>query len=353
MRKRKKQILAVFMTLILCIISSPISFAANFTNTKVIRENNYTITECLDSKNQIIRTYERTPQVEISTFASNGTNNSALSYEQTKEMLTSLGMDAQAIECLSDEELEEYATTPRIQSVTSFCKTDTEGNTSYVSENEAIQSAAEINAMSGTITSQTRFFDEYMKLYYQVTDLADGLGSYKFVTEATWLTMPTQRQKDAVGSCAQGVTITPNTQKGYYSYTRSNIVEGNVLAETKVEEDIQSSSFANVTDNVYLGAVAYVNLPNDIYTTTMISRFYDFFVHTEYKGKIAHPQLVTNFNTSGTYTHVVTSITFTPSLNLSYEDGAVAVIDISTNRTEEKRSIFFEITYVPPSQSAI
>ena len=349
MDKRCKQILAVFMILILCVISNPITFAADNDNKDVICTNNYIITESIDSQNRIIRTYERGSQASISAFSSNSMKSSVLSNEQTKEMLISLGMDTQAVELLSDEELYEYATASRMQSVTTFCETDAEGNTSYVSENEAIQASAEINAASGTITSQTKFFNEYMKVYYQVTDLADGLGSYKFVTEATWLTMPTQRQKDAVGSCAQGVTITPNTQKGYYSYKRTNIVDGEVLEETQVKENIQSSNFSNISDNVYLGAVAYVNLPNDIYTSTLTSRFYDYFVHTEYKGKVAYPKQVTNFNTSGTYTHVAASLSFTPSLSLSYDDGAVAVIDITSSKTEVKRSIFFEITYVPPT----
>ncbi len=150
------------------------------------------------------------------------------SCERTAQILRSLGMEDAFVEKLSKEKLEKYQECESITSTVVYMKTDNNGITEHVTEEEAFSNATTYgigglptqvimpDGGSGYPTYKETLEDEYMKIVFVVAE--EGDGNYSFSVDATWLTMPFYRMSDSLGACAQNMTIENYTRTGWYSY---------------------------------------------------------------------------------------------------------------------------------------
>lgn len=193
--------------------------------------------EYTDSANRIIRTYTIADNINIQ----NGetilcTGQSSPDRLRTKAVLSSLGMDNDFIDELSEEQLDEYAVSESIYVVTEYICTDSEGIKTTVSEEEALNASASVSPTAAPPADD--FFDggggngypvyydimtdEYMKLTYVVS--YRGNAKYNFSVNAVWLTMPKYRLTDSLGCCAQGISIISETKSGWISYDEKRCI---------------------------------------------------------------------------------------------------------------------------------
>lgn len=295
------------------------------------------ISERVDEYGRTVRTYEN----KGGTLRSN-------SLAQTKELLVALGMDKEAVDNLSSDVLNEFANSSYISVSTAYTKTDANNQTIYVDEATALAESKRIesermnNFKQGIAPLVTdEFEDTYMKIVHTATPV--GGGTYRFITDATWLTMPFFRGNDSVGSCAMNVTVTNTTRNGNYSYDKNTIVLGQI-STTK-----QSGNIADVKNAVngnWYGSAGIISLPNDIYGDTSSVVYTNYKAHYEYAGKVNYPQLESNFNSVGSYDHATFAVGASPSLTID-TSGVSASIGLDVFGVTDTRSAEVSVHYVP------
>lgn len=175
----------------------------------------------------------------------------------------------------------------------------------------------------------------------------NGGGSYTYTTSATWLTMPFFRGFDSIGSCAKGGSATPFSGKGHYSYTTKLISNGKITTQNSGNISI-SKTQAKINGDWY-GYAGIFDLPNDIRYENM-----GYFVlhsnlkaYFEYKGNVTNPQLITNFNTNGTYSHATIAIAVDPSVSIDTNGTMSASIGLKVMGSSDDRVAPLEVRYVP------
>ena len=235
---------------------------------------------------------------------------------ETKAILAAMGMEEKFIEHLSDESLKDYASAEQIISTVSYIKTNTEGVSTRVTEEEA-ETAAEgardmtlppheydgPNGGGGSYGNSVR--DTYMKLVFLITYL--GQGKYRFSIDATWLTDPTFRNMDSIGAYAQNFTVENNTRSGWYSYDEQSMINSN-YSETSRTIIFGGNNFKNATNGSWDGSAAVFQLAIDVSPQTSVG-ITDFVncsnhvAHYEYVGKVTQPTQEAYFNTTATYEH--------------------------------------------------
>lgn len=311
-----------------------------FTKLNTTSYDNYSITEYVKSDHTIIRVLERTnaPSEPIDLDL----NSNSDIYNQTEQMLLNLGMEQCFIDNLSASDIQTYATSPQIYSAVSYIVVDGEtGETSSVSEEVALREAAVINSNS---MKQDYIEDTYMRVWHAATYL--GNAKYKFVTDSRWLTMPFFRGKDVVGSCAMNCTISDNSHSAYVEY-RQQIISNGDISEKVIHNKVEGNNLLRATNGNFYGCAAAFNLPNDIVVNEInMTRYYDYFAHSEYTGHVSFPNQRMFFNTNGTYIHTTLGISATLSLTIS-TDGQNGVLGLNVTSLQEPRTVGFEVEYTP------
>lgn len=296
------------------------------------------ITERVDGYGRIIRVYE-----------SNGSTTFSNNPEETKNLLLALGMDEDTVNGMSLEVLNEYATSPRIVATTTYSRIDSHNVAHYVDEATALAESKRLqnermnNLKQGIAPAENaEFQDTYMKITYIVTPRGSG-DSYRFSTDATWLTMPVFRGKDSIGSCAMNCTVTNETRSGKYSYDMTNVTPGNT-STTKRSGTISSSNLKNAVNGNWYGSAGIVDLPADVYGPTSSIVCSNFKAHYEYAGHVSSPN-VEWFNTVASYDHATVAISASPSVSIDTSGSVSASIGLDIVGATDTRSAEIEIKH--------
>lgn len=231
-----KKIFSLLLALVIVFSMSTMAFAAN-TQThdteKRVMANGYTFTV-------MERTY---PDYSVSrTFTRDTTiTRSLTNVNEARAMLIAMGMDEEEVNAIPNETLQEFAMSEEVTVITSYSKhSESSNQTVGMPERVALAEAASLSGQQEAYiiaNSQNSispkgekpnestvpgvFEDSYMKITHSAIKLSGG--TYKFTTNATWLTMPFFRGYDSIGSCAMNGTVTPNTSSGKYWYTTKPI----------------------------------------------------------------------------------------------------------------------------------
>lgn len=348
-----KKFLSIVLSILMVASLSFSAFAASSEAVVKTTSGKFGITEMIDKNHRVIRTFKR-DEVNNNIQARLG----KIDYSETKAMLLELGMEQDFIDKLSLDALETYRSSKQLIGITSYTKSDADHNVEYVEEDVALAASAIINEAqqerikllaNGDKVVQTRaqdtYEDSYMRVFYLVTHLGDG--EYKYSTDARWLTMPMFRGKDSIGSCAQNGTVTPGTQYGWYEYDVTHTNFGRITY-SYYNADISSSNYKNAVNGNWYGSAAIIDLPNDIFADYTNTVYTNYKVHFEYTGYVNYPELVSHFNTSGTYLHSTLHIELTaPSVSLNIFGNGSASIGIRVTGFKEIRSVELAITYRP------
>jgi hypothetical protein len=294
-------------------------------------EYGYVYTEQIGEDHTIFRAYQKnsvltgeTPQLA----SANETRNDDIlqSPEKTRSLLRSLGMGEDFIDMLTEEDLREYARCKSIVGITSYTKTDTEGNVVNVSEEEATSNAGARSLPEQDLVDPTpgpagaysnTYEDAYMSMYYQV--MYFGNGRYRFSVDATWLDEPFWRLTDSLGACAQGFAIDYDTCEGYYRCEETSPQIPNIQPIQRTES-FGSDDFMDAHENGWDGVAVTFNLRTDISGVGVIGTAYEnHMAHCHFYGFIRYPDLNTYFNTTATYSHSIVTLILNPSISISQE----------------------------------
>lgn len=334
MFRNLKQIMAPMLLIAMLLSVCPATLASNVTPTYLGR-----ISETTDSEGRVIRSFRR------SSVARMASDDGVAVREQTKKLLLELGMEQDSIDNLTTNELAYFESGTEITTAVSYCKVDVNGNTTYISEAEALQEAAILNSVAAANgTTQDYTEDSYMRVYTAATYL--GSARYHFTTDARWLTMPLFRGQDAIGAAALNCTVTPNTAEGYYSYDYINTSGGKVSTGSSGKLSFKSIQTASDTNNFY-GAAGILKLPVDASDGAGGSFInHNLFAHFSYESHVFYPTLETWFNMTGSYIHTTIGLQTTPSLSISSK-GVSGSISLKIVSLTESRNVPLEVHYIP------
>lgn len=338
-----KRACKVVLSFMMCI---PFIFPISATEYTTTTQNDSYVTQYTNEAGEIIRVMNRTATNSLSTMS--------LDYSHTKELLQAMGMSEGAINNLSAEDLALYARTQWMYSSTVYYKTDADGIVTVVSEDEALAaSIAEKQAARGIVGNGEGSLpnDDYMELTVTIADSGAGNGGIRITCDATWKKMPLFRGVDALGACAQNISITENTYSGYYQYnmiTRENDV---ILAEKDYDSSwtsIPQSKFQldSTTNGDFNGGGITFSLPQDLTRGNVETKYTDFHVHMRYDGHVQQPTLPTYFNVVGSYTHARISLDPNPSLSID-GNGIAGSIGFGPRINVDRRNAYFEAHYLP------
>ena len=272
-------------------------------------------------------------------------------------------MKESAVDKLTTETLQDFANSSNIVVTTSYTKYDEENGTSTalpkataLAEASALQATREAVFMQAAQNISTfgikdnesdkpgEFRDSYMELTHAAAD--QGGGSYLFTVDAEWLTMPTIRSYDSLGSCAMNGTVTPNTQSGYYSYeTVTAHIDGSISRSSTGDIDITDKQ--NDTNGNWYGSAGVFNLPNDYEDHNTSKMHSKFKAHYQYEGHVTYPEQVSWLNSVGTYDHSTIGISFGPSVSIDIGGGVSASIGLDIFATVDSRPAEIEVNYIP------
>lgn len=322
---KAKKVISLFVTFLLTTSLVVPAFAKD--TTKVL-PNGYT--ERVDSEGVIHRSINRQTNVTAS----------EASFENIKNELVALGMDAMAVENLTLDQLETFDSSISLYSTTEYTKTTPDGLTVKVPESVAL---AEANrAASAQAEKSSPAVDDYRKVTHIAADLGDGY--FAFSTNAWWLTQPGVRSIDSIGSCAMNCARIPGTETGYLRYTRERFNSaGQVTSKTTLSPAFDEDRFSGVTSGNFHGVGATFDLPHDIPGEERYSDFYAFFY---YKGSVNSPSIAQNFNSIGTYTHTTITFSADPSLSIAFSpkvDVSAAIgISVALGKDDTSAEIYVE-----------
>lgn len=355
--KKIKTIISVVLIIVL-------TFSVNITvnaadknaciNHKTIKTNGYSFDITEKNNNYVItRTYTK----------DSTSNPSTTDLNETKALLVSLGMNNETVDELSVDTLQTFSESLNIVVTTSYTKYDEENNVATeVPETVAIAEANKIQLETQAVLLQkskgdltlsanatgTNASDKYQDSYMKVIHTAayKGSGSYLFSVDAEWLSMPVFRGYDSIGSCAMNCTVTSNTEKGYYSYTRTIIDNlGNIT--TKKSDNITITKKQNAVKGNWYGSAGIFNLPNDYSDSYSNVTYTGLKAHYEYKGHVSQPNQENWFNTVGTYDHATVGFNVTPAIEIDFKGNTSASIGLDSFAVIKSRSVELEIHYVP------
>ena len=325
MRKKLLSCITLFSVAVSLVCSTGAVSQSNFTETQ---GENYSVT----------RTLKRTPTTTYSLTPD---------YSGIKADLLMLGMDQQDIDNLSNEHLARFDSSDEISTVVSYVRMDKDGTKTYVPEEEALAAVA---ASSDVPTEDdTYVYNEsgYLRVYHQVSH--EGGASYHFLSAARWLTMPSFRLTDALGSAQSYCTVHPGTETGVYSYhvtTYSSI--GIKTGEYDVTDE-PITSMDDAVSGVFYGMAGFFNLPGDEITgegvvTKQISNFNARF---EYDGYIQNEDATQTFNSTGSYIHTFITPTISPNLTIDGNGGSPS-LGMGLAANEERTEAKLIIRYIAP-----
>lgn len=350
MKKKISVLLACAMLFSICTMNG---FAAKVENAidmvDYIETIDYHITKTVNSAGQLVNKMERTAIVPYSMKLSD--------YSSTKIMLHTMGMPNEIINNLSEEDLELYATTPTMYSICSYFKTTKDGQTSIVTESEALaaKSAEELRLSRSSIDdgeTEGTYEDSYMFICTSITDISTNSdkGALRFSTAAEWLTMPNFRLTDMLGITAQECTVSKNGYKAYIQYIEKTIDNGKVISTRNYDDtyrDIPIKDFdAPIGNGTYNGGGITFGMPsNTSIAPTLKTVCSNVQVYLQFNGHTAHPNQDTWFNVVGTYSHAKIQLDLNPSI--SFDPKPVGSLSLTLTPSQEKRNTLFDAHYLP------
>jgi len=293
------------------------------------------ISEQVDEHHRVIRTFERAGNIHKRGFTD--------AHAEARATLLMLGMRPYNIGRLSPEQLEFIASSPRIQAIASYTKTDTYGNTIFVEPTAAYAAAerankAELEALDYLLQQSSSpdalvdnqpltvgyFNDGIMSLIHIAVASASDPARYTFITDALWLQMPWSRRTDSVGSVASSIAVDFSSMGGWYSYQRRSVVGANITYHFYS----RTATTQHRISGAWQGTAAIVNMPLDTTVTRPIfvmHRHSNLNAVNVFEGLMVHPQLITNFNSIGAHYHSGFGIgAITPIVSISFGVGGVA-----------------------------
>lgn len=345
MKKFLCSILSIVMLFSLS-ISASASSVEELGTTQVVNVDGFSVTihERITDNYTTIRTYNKN---EFSPF-------SILNLDQTKAVLSALGMRRQSIEKLPYDTLIAYANADYISMSTSYTKVNRGTNEiSFLPEDVAIAQAAELDekmdayyleqARKGQMPNESdipgEFYDSYMEISHSALPLNDGKGGYLFTTDATWLTMPVFRGDDSIGSCAIDTTFTPNSATGTYDYDITYVLPNGDTQHDSDSNDI--TDIQHTTKDGWSGYAGVFNLPNN-----GVNTLYDnLHAHFSYSGHVDEPDANKWFNSIATYDHSLLTVDWSPSISIDTSKEVSASIGLSLDRATDSRCAVLEIFY--------
>lgn len=320
----KKRIVSLALALMMCFSLSTTAFATDTGSTRTIFNEMYgfVITETTNAEGHVIRTYCKQNSMARSYSL---TNNDP--YAETKALLADMGMGSEFIAKLSNEQLERYANSPSLTSMSSYLRTDNENHTIFLDKETAIEEATAINEqkehttitqMTGSVTPYIYADEEYDYMSIYLLIMYDNDGVYNYTVDAQWLTMPDTRSTDSIGACADENGVINNTRYGWYEYDTATVSNSGSLVRDSVYGQI--SSFKQATNGSWNGSVALVTLPKDTQTTLQAIINSNYRVHYEFDMKVKHHTQEVSFGATGAYSHADTNIILSsPSIGIDNE----------------------------------
>lgn len=330
--KNPKKLLSIALSCIMISALSTTAFAADIQSlgtekTLSAKGYSFTITEKVNPNYSVTRTYTRDTAMTRSTPDLN----------ETKALLQVLGMDTSEITAIPSETMQDFATGEEITVVTSYSKhSESSNQTTYLPKETALAEAAALKPQQeayflehpesgispmGEIPNESStpgiFKDDYMKMTHAAVRLRNGKGLYKFTTSATWLTTPLFRGFDSIGSCAMDATVNRSTISGSYYYTTKTYNAGQ-LTNTTNSGKKPFTRTESVDKNDWYGCAGIFTLPSNTQISGGVSILQsDIGAYFEYQGHVRYPEQSSYFNTVGSYSHAVVSVSFTPSVTIS------------------------------------
>lgn len=295
--------------------------------------NEFGIIESILEDGRVMRVYQRN-EAELMVMSEQEADN----HEETKRLLSAIGIDQVVIDSYSEEELMTFADSQEISVTTAYIKTDAEGNSvnlskeQMISELEKLDTAAETYSIvdppgggGGEVFIET---DTYMEVRLTVAHQSGA--RYFFAADATWLTMPGQRLTDAIGICAQEIAPEAYTCQGWYSYDET-INSNGKITETPYFIFFDSSAMrSSISNGTWEGAGACFDLPKDIAPSSYgYKKCSNFKTHFQFYSNIRDYSSPKNFNVSANYSHATVSVGVSPSLTISASVGSNTVPSVS------------------------
>lgn len=253
-----------------------------------VDDYSFKITESQNSENKgVNRSYKKSDQMRRQKMGT----------EETKAMLSAIGMNDESIDALSSERLAEFADSEEIHTAVYYAKTDTEGKTTYVTEAEALTGVAMINAQQfnyqaiqdkANTTYPTLTISDNEELiwiypeennysyiigynsYIQLTLVASYITGNFYIYDlcAEWLTMPLFRGTDIMSICTDNPHIEAYTIQGSYEYDVIYTDEaGEIVSTYTIYQELDRNTDFDIVlnnDNSVGGIAATLNIPTNI-----------------------------------------------------------------------------------------
>lgn len=346
-----KKLITILLTLAMATSLSHATYAADSMNSSAINTvDEFSAIEYTDDNHQIVRIYSQIPTLSTTCYRLS----EQVNHHTTRTILAQLGMDEFFINQLTDEQLDEYANAKSFVSISSYIKTDAEGNISYVSKSDATNSAYAINDRIDQIifdgngdldSASASYSDEYLHIYLLI--IYKGDGTYKFSTDAEWLTLPYFRGNDSLGICAQDISIINSSRSGWISTTCEYDTMLGSSSETQ-KNTFTASDMQNVTNGVWDGSAALFNLPNNFVDVEFQQIYSEIKVHYEFNARVRYPSLESYFNASATYSHTELGLAFSPSVSIDSNGPSASIgIDAITLKDDCAAELSEPMHYIP------
>ena len=355
-----KKIIALAMSAFLAAQSVlPVYAVTQSQDEQYVLSNGILIQETVNENHQIILTY--TPQTTGSTYSTRSTE----SAPTAEDILEAMGLEQSFIDNMRPETLDVIQKSNYVTSTVSYIKKDADGESTYLSEEQAL---AEVDMINNMDQSSSRIYDpdddrydnvedeyveyEYMRIWHMVVrDVESTDGTHIFCTAGRWLKEPIIQSWDSVGSVADEIAYVSNSGYGYYTADEVHTMGSAVSRFDDYFTEVGSANFRFLTSGAWKGSGMVFKYPTDWGTATYGSKYSDVKAYYEFAGKITHPTLMTNFNSIGTYSHATVVISVKPSIVIGYSslDGAYvdASIQLESKYAHEDYGIIFDITYIP------
>lgn len=308
----------------------------NPVKTYTVTENGYTfvITEQIMASQQVVRTYNKAnANTERITVASASMNDAK--QDEAEAILTALGMDELYIADLPEDTLLESANCEQITATVSYIKRDTDGNITFLSEQE-MDNEVTMAAERPESENSDRVDNDYMVLTHTVYYYGDGV--YRFTTYARWKTSPIWRFTDSIGSCAQVIAWVPDSERGHISYTWSyDPTNSGMFVDTNVTEEI--TNFSHVINGNWLGAAGCFNYPSDIKTDISESVYSNFRAYFEFSGELIDSSGTDAFNSVACYSYRRYVLNISPSISIDFTGQLGVSIGIDVASEDDRLAV--------------
>ena len=356
----KKRIIGLMLAIVTVLtLSAPFAVSANSeppttelgdivsTSVEYFPEYGFTITEEMDVDNRIMLTLEREEEdiprqeQDIDVF------------EEAAIILEALGFSQLTIDTLTEEQARNIAFDTQLEVKITYSTQDALGNDVYLTPDRAYDIAERENnsefasecllppsplqfiQQSGLITPLSTRVGErninfgVMTIRHFINRDFNDHARLTFFTEARWLSMPSRRWADSVGSVASHISICHNTTMNLsFSYVRT-FTSGN--SSSSQQFTTRSLAISHISHDTFRGVAGRFDMPRDsINSCLWTGTFLNSTQHTNlvavlnWTGFVSQPSVTRTFESIGSYYH--NGSIFGTSTNASLSFGVSAGI---------------------------